>query len=601
MKARYTWLLVLLLGLLIAAYQYSGTLEFEKQIQEFEAKKFFTSEYESVSRIKITKRDEDPIAARFDGDGKWSIIQPHDFIPANSALWTNLAQFGVNFINERSIKSNPTNLESFGLDDPILEVELTIDNEDHLFQFGHPDPTKNNRYTRKDDGEIFLMPANFAQVFFRNLEEVRDLRIMPLMAEGINKLVYKRGEVDDPVEDDPTSQAIDETYEANTNGVWQITAPEKMVAFQKNLIELADKLQFGTAKNHIDDPESMSDYGLDNPWATLTAFNQENAQSQTLLFGWNDTTTENAGFYSAVEGSPIVFTIPYDLFVKLPEGPGDYREKRLMTKKADDLSSITYKDNRNTMTLVQDDKKGWILDSPTQVKMDNIAVSAYLAVLLRIQGETFPKTVPPDALAPPRIELTMAYEDGTEEIIQIGGLVPDTEPLQFYARQDFGQYTTIPLPAFTVLQAEPFRFQDKHLFPTSKNVVTAMEFDLENVQYRFEKDEKLWKLTRPADIQMSSLADPVDLLDILLEMEAAGIVAPVPQQDIMGFTKPIATLTATTTVGNVETTRKIEIGNLMAPNSRLRFTKTDKENEFFYVNQTIIDSIRIILDDFRSK
>jgi hypothetical protein len=602
MKARYTWSLVILFGALVGVFQYTDNLELQKQIQIFEAKKFFPGNHESVSRIKIIKRDGDPIEAVVNEKDEWSISEPHAFIPANPVLWTQLSQVAMLFINERSIEKNPTDLEAFGLDNPILEVELTIDNTDHRFQFGHPDPTKNNRYTRKDGGEIFLMPAQIGQAFFRELDDVRDKRIMPRMAEGINKIIFERYESEDTVNGNPLLEPILETYEADGEGIWNLTTPEEAYAHQNKLLHLVQQLQFNTAKDHIDDPESLSDFGLEHPWAKVTAFNQEDGQSQTVLFGWDESETKNAGTYATVEGTPIVFTVPSDVIKRLPARPSDFRESRLMTRQASELSSITYKDRRNEITLIQDDQKGWILDSPTPVKMDNIAVSTFIAVLLRVQGESFPKSVPADAFAPPRMAFTMVYTDGTTEEIQIGGIVPESDPIQFYAKQDFGKFTTIPLTAFSLLQSDPFKFQDKHVFRSTKDLVTGMDITVDDTHFHFEKSDQLWKLTQPANIQMSSLADAGDLLDILLDLEAAGIVDPLPDQEIMGLIKPIASLGITTTrAGNEQTNDKIEIGQVMARNSRLRFAQTSNTNEFLYVDQNIIDDIGRILAGFRAK
>ena len=602
MKGRYAWSLVLILVLLIVAFNMTGNTERTKRIQAFKEKKIFTASFESVTRIKITKKDKEPIEAVSDENNQWSIIKPYPFVPTHSVAWNNLSQVAANFINQRTIQTNPTDLEPYGLEDPILEVEITIENEDHLFQFGSPDPTRNNFYARKDGGEIFLMPAQLPQLFFRDLEELRDKRLMPLMADGINKITYQRFKIDDPVEDDPLTQPIRETYEADTDGVWRITKPVPMYAYQNKLKHIVEHLQRTEAVNHIDDPESLSDFDLDPPWSKMTAFNQETGESQTILFGGIDDYSDGAGVFATIEGIPIVFTVPVDMISKLPGRRADYREKRLMTKEATDLNSITYKDNRNEITLIQDLQKGWVLDSPTPQKMDNIAVSTFIAVLLRVQGETFPDSIPPDTFTNPKIELMLDYRDGAQDTIQIGGIVPDSDPIQFYAKQDFGEYTTIPLVAFKMLQSNPFRFKDKHLIQAQRRMVDEMHIYLDDIQFHFEKTGNKWELLEPAEIRMSSLGDAEDLLDIILGTQASGVVKPIPELETMGLVKPMAKLGLTvSSIGSGKKMYEIHIGNLMTPNSRDRFAKNVENGEYIYVRQDTLDDIHGILRSFRQK
>ena len=101
---------------------------------------------------------------------------------------------------------------------------------------------------------------------------------------------------------------------------------------------------------------------------------------------------------------------------------------------------------------------------------DQQSVSMFIAGLKLLRAVAFPDEAAATGLDPPRIRLEFEFI-GTDETtsIEVGDLIPETRPFQFYARQDNGTIAAIPLEAQMVLSSRPFDFRRKTIFSFSPN------------------------------------------------------------------------------------------------------------------------------------
>jgi Domain of unknown function (DUF4340) len=602
MSTRGTLILAAVCAALLAAYWGTGRMETQRQLAKYESKKLFDDSLGEVTALTIAIGDTPPVSAQREQAGKWAVRLPLETIAANHPVWEQMAQAAAFLTNEREIEANPEDLTLYGLAKPLLTVALIAENGEHVLEIGNTDPTQNNRYARLDGGAVFLIPSKQAELYYRSMDDLRDTRIFPRMAEGIDRIEFVRHAVeqDEQSEDNPQMQTMQETYELDASGVWHVTSPYKAVAYQAKVLNLMNQLQFASGRDFADDPDDLGDYGLDPEWARITAYNAETGETQTLRLGWLDDAQENGGMYATVDESPTVFKVDLDFVGRLPNAPSDFREKRLFTGEASKLSTIRYTDRNRSFTLTQNGDAGWRLTDPPYDDTDNLIVSAFLSYLKRIPGETFPPETEAEGLDPARIRFDFTYNDGSPPTyIAVGGPVPDTEdPMLFYARQDNGTVTTIPLAAIRFLQSKPFKFRHRRLLMFEPRDITKLELETNGARYELTRADGRWRLTEPANQSLASQSDVLTLLETLTAIDAVDVADPIPADDVMGLTSPILFVRLYTKSGDA--IGPFRIGQLTASSSRYRFASVADKPDIYIVDQGVLDDLRETLSGFVS-
>lgn len=607
MSIRATATLVFILAALLATYWLTGRIERGIIEETQRAKKLFDFSAEDITALSIVREGETGVEAIRADDGSWRIAAPFDHIPANGPLWTAITGTIAAMTNERTIDVTPADRDYFQLDSPLVSVvAATKQGPIVRLSLGAQDPTRLNRYAKLGDGQIFLTPAAAFASLNRGLYELRDRRAFTHLDKGISRMDYVRlptSGADEDTIDDPDlrarAQAIDETYARDDEGVWHITSPFEALAHPRKLTALIRYLQGAAGRYYIDDPESLSDYGLDPPFARISV-HADSGEVQTLLFGWLSSDEDNPGLFAKRADNPSIFIADAHLLTLLPAGPEDYRDKRLFTHEAKQLQTIRYKDSRSEIRLEYDIDKGWLLVEPISDDTDQLAVSMYIALLKRITGLSFPDVERVPSLDPPLITLDFTYSDDTPPTsIHIGAAVPGSSPLELYARQDFGVITTISTEAFAVLQVTPFDFRMKAVFPFRHEDVREIDLRFEGRHYVFRFSEGRWILVEPRNAHLETQSDVHALISAFMISQATGIADPPPAQDVQGLDEPLLEAVfevvderQTTTI---RTFGPIRIGNRIAASSRQRFLSVEGKSSVYFTDQAIIDDVRAAL------
>ena len=339
-RATAAWVAVAIA--LVAGYVLKGRVEVERQRTIYEAKKFLDIEPESIQRIGISTREHELIEAERVSKTEWRMLAPYPHIRPNQPLWSQYAAAIPELVSERPIEASPEDLRIYGLDDPPLQLTVEANGEIVQMNVGNLDPTQNNRYAQLGDGEVFLLPANMPEAFYQPLDNLRDTRVFPGMEEGVDRIQYQRFGVPSDVDTVQGAEAIDEAYVLTDAGDWMMIEPQEAVVFQNEILHLVNDLGFLRGANYVDAPAALSDFGLDPPWARIEVSNSETGMNEAMLLGWLDDMAEDGRMFAAVEGSPSVFSIDAAFIGRLPDEPGDYREKRLYTGEATKLSTIHF-------------------------------------------------------------------------------------------------------------------------------------------------------------------------------------------------------------------------------------------------------------------
>lgn len=603
MNTRATIITVIIAIGFVAIYWLTGFQEIKQLRVEYEAKKIFDFEGSDIKRLTIETLDSEAVEAERINESEWRITLPYEHINPNHPLWSQLADKVPFLINQRTIETSPEDLALYGLDNPPLTIIVeTTQNQIVQVDIGAADPTRNNHYARLASGEVFLLPAEMANALYRPLSELRNNRVFTAMDHKIDTIQFIKYPVDVPGDGIEPLPGIDETYEIGDDGKWRFDQPINALASQFRIQRLINQTQFMAAEDHIDAPDALSDYGLNPPWAKLSFASEEGNAKQTLWLGWQDTASDAGGMFATIEGNPSVFKIDAQLRTTLPKTPLQYRENRLYTGEALDLSSIEYLDSRRSLTLTNTEAAGWQLTEPPYPDTNNLAVSQLITALKTIAGKRFPdEEEVANNFGDGQITYTLNYKTSPTTTITIGNPVPDsTDPVMFYVRQDFGSVTTIPFLYVQFLTSNAFRFRDPFLLHVVESDITELMITLDGSSYTLVQQSGEWSVAEPANYALESSADLMTILEALSSAYASGVAEPAPSEEVTGLGTPVLEIRITeSSPDGISIPQTLILGNLIASEGRDLFGRVAGRPETFYVDHGLIEDLRTGLRGIR--
>src|SRR5258708_3747219 len=93
----------------------------------------------SITNLELKKKDADPLVLAKSASGDWQITAPTPFRADQSAV-ASIASTVSSLNSERAIEDKASDLQNFGLDQPILEVDLTTKDKTQKLLLGTDTP-----------------------------------------------------------------------------------------------------------------------------------------------------------------------------------------------------------------------------------------------------------------------------------------------------------------------------------------------------------------------------------------------------------------------------------------------------------------------------
>ncbi len=157
----------------------------------------------------------------------------------------------------------------------------------------------------------------------------------------------------------------------NDAGKWQITAPTPLAADPDAVSSMISTLSSLNSERVVEDKAAdLKQYGLTSPALEINIATKD-GKSQKLLLG-DDTPAGNAVF-AATSGDPRVFTIASYTKTGIDKGPGDLRDKRLLTADFDKISQVELDAKKQSIEFGRN-KDAWQILKPRPLRADNFTV-----------------------------------------------------------------------------------------------------------------------------------------------------------------------------------------------------------------------------------
>jgi uncharacterized protein DUF4340 len=304
--------------LLVVAVGFGAYLYFvdaKKPLADQNAKqKIFSYDASKIVQLQIKSATGDVTSLK-KGSGGWTIVKPVD-AEADQNTASDVAASLANLEQDRVVDENATDLKTYGLAEPRIDVSFNVDGEKdtHRIQIGDKSPTNIGVYAKlPNSNKVFLVGSSLDTSLNRSTFDFRDKTPLKFDADKVDSV-------------DLTSKK--QTIRlAKTGEEWKLVKPiEAPADFSsvQGLIGQIHSAQMTALKDSPDDLKDLKKFGLDQPEvsATLGIGNSH----MTLQLG---SKTDTGTLWARDPSKPAVFSIGNGVADELRKTPFDFRRKEL--------------------------------------------------------------------------------------------------------------------------------------------------------------------------------------------------------------------------------------------------------------------------------
>lgn len=355
----------------------------------------FTQNLESIT-IENTHLQERAKILR--QNNNWVIDQPIHWHANNFSVnqiihQLNLLKESAKFTYKELVETDQ-DLKDFGLDDPMLTLNLVKGNQSLKLLIGNPTPLDNKRYIYlylPQEEVIYVVESDLLKDNILNIEDLYRKQIFDIPNFEIDALNYQF----QTSEKDNRGQLSVRLEKNKNDHSWQFKSPQKVEA---DALLVAKTIQALTATQiekflplEIVDSEML---GFENPYMKLTL--KGNKRNNTLTLGNTlYDPNNNKSYYAKLEGNPTVFIVKANQYDQFIQAHKDLREKNFIALNTQSISTIDISDIENHTKLQKLENSEWQAlslndDSPTKpFQADQATIDNFIKNLNTLRAVDF--------------------------------------------------------------------------------------------------------------------------------------------------------------------------------------------------------------------
>lgn len=412
--------IVFLVAVVLAAFVYFYDLRHKPATQassESSKPAFSSITSTDVKQIKIQRA-----GATMDFERKsdgWYMSQPKSLRADGSALDGLASEFSYVTV-DRTFPNTPDNLNSFGLKDPAVTVNFTMNNgASHELRFGSKDFSASSIYALLDNGkQISMMPDTIYTSADKSPDDFRDKSLTTVATADASSfdLVNSSGEMSGSKKDNS----------------WTLTKPRAVSGDRSKIDALLGAVGTGQITKFVSDTNAaLAKYGLDKPAVRFEA-RLAGGKSMQLEVGKKD----GADYYARDPSRPGVFEINDNLYSILGDKYIDLRDKQITHIVPDDVTRLDVHNLNGTFACVKGSGSGLVLETADKKAMPPSCPDVVSELGEDQADEVFDNPSPSVAkeLAKPPIQITVTDKNNKKTQLAFSGITGDS----IYGRSDSG-------------------------------------------------------------------------------------------------------------------------------------------------------------------
>ncbi len=374
--------------------------------------KVFTVEADKINELRIIYQGESSLLKKTDAG--WQMIEPAA-IAADppEAIGVASALNGVDIV--RVVDENVTDLEQFGLANPLITVAFKADGgAAGTLKLGNKNATQGEIYALKNDEKrVFLVSAFQETSFNRKPFDLRDKKILKFDRDQADSLVLAKG-----------ATAIEMS---RAGSEWRVVKPIPSRSDYSAVEGLITRLSSSNMSKLLEEnPRDLAIYGLDKPAMTVTI--GAGSAKTVLAIG----KAKDGETYAKDASRPMVFMVDATLHGDLEKNFDDYRKKELFEFRPFYVARLravldapggpkTYEFEKQAPATPADPETwkvtrvGGSSHSADQTAMDDL-----LNKLVAIRAESFVDAKTRTGIDKPALVVSASYDDGKFERVRFG-------------------------------------------------------------------------------------------------------------------------------------------------------------------------------------
>lgn len=254
---------------------------------------------------------------------------------------------------------------------------------------------------------------------------------------------------------------------------WFVDVPVHDRADRSAMARLMTTLETLTSQAKIEDvsKDKVKEFGLDKP-AIRVRFDGEHIPSKFSI--GDDTAANNKAFYARISDRDTVYVIESDLKQQLMQTTSDFRERQLMTQRAQDATRMVIHLKSGDLELANESDE-WVLVKPFKARGDSQKVRDLLAVLTSARINAFvggDGAKEDDGLTEPSGSVDVYFDESDKpETVKFGRL-PESSPNDIYTSLSsrIGVFL-VSKAAAAVLAQQPNGLRDRSLIRINPDII----------------------------------------------------------------------------------------------------------------------------------
>ncbi|MFP4674164.1 MAG: DUF4340 domain-containing protein, partial [Opitutales bacterium] len=323
----------------------------------------FGREIVEAERIELDgKKLENPRILQREG-ADWRIVEPISWLANHFAVNRILNQ--LQFLEAearfsvKELKQTGQSLEDYGLEEPVVRLQVSGHGEPLSLQIGTSTDVGNNVYLLgPDERYVYVVNRALINDLMVDLEDLRSNDIFNIPVFEVEAISVQM-QTSERQEEENAENGTLKVRLARSGDGWSFETPLSAKADSDLVSNTINALSATTVQSFLETDTGDSDpYGLETPSLRVTLHG--NGRRQTLLLGDYDNASEGQRTYFAkLEDNPTLFTVEAEPFDTLRKAQEDLRERNFMTFDASALNAIRISDNEREVNLQKLETDAW--------------------------------------------------------------------------------------------------------------------------------------------------------------------------------------------------------------------------------------------------
>jgi len=321
-------LLLLVAGAIGGAALWTGKDEQKKTEAKEKSEKLFDFDKAKAKDLRLSK-DGQVVARLSKAEKGWKLVQPVQADGDDATVETLLTTLGG--LKQKKDLAEEKDLKAYGLDQPRLEVAVTLDDgKEQGLQVGIENGFDNTVYVKKlGDTTVRVIDGYQKASLEKTAFDFRDKRVARLDESAEVKKVEVSG-VKAPyvLEKEGTAWKVN-------GGSADLGMAERVSSSMKGLRATAIAAE---------QPKSLKEYGLDKPAAIvkLTVAADKDVSTRTVRLGQAKSGAVTQKTYAQRDDSPVVYEVDKQILADVDKQPFDLQNKELVHMDREAIRKILF-------------------------------------------------------------------------------------------------------------------------------------------------------------------------------------------------------------------------------------------------------------------